>query len=137
MDKAFRDLIEFHRLNGDALASGEPSEPSKPEIALRRRLVTEEYQELIDAIDRSDITEIADACADLVYVVTGTALRYGIDLPVVWDAVHDANVRKFGPGSWRDETGKVRKPPGWTHPDIASILADQLPLSETYGREDR
>ena len=138
MDKAFRDLICFERACGHELPTTGPGEHISQHTAdLRQQLIREEYAEVMDAIRRNDVVELADGLADLIYVCVGTAVRYGIDLPAVWDEVQRSNMAKFGPGAWRDETGKIRKPPGWMPPDIAGVLARQLPLSETYGREDQ
>lgn len=78
-----------------------------------------------DDVQEEDFVEIADACADLNYVVAGGALSYGIDLEPVDEEVHRSNLAKFGPGSWKDENGKIRKPPGWTPPDIKGVLTKQ------------
>jgi hypothetical protein len=38
-----------------------------------------------------------------------------------WDMVHWANMSKFGPGAYKDSTGKVCKPPGWIGPEKQMI----------------
>ncbi len=133
MKKAFEDLIEFERACGHELCQDwggiVPDDRTK---ALRVRLINEEHAELIDAIEEDELPKIADGIADLIYVALGTAVRYGISLPEVWDAVHKANMAKFGPGSRRDETGKLCKPPGWQHPDIQGVLQGTPPLSWIY-----
>jgi predicted HAD superfamily Cof-like phosphohydrolase len=132
MQQAFEDLIEFESAVGHLLSKDGPKIPDERTRELRKQLITEEYEELITAIDKNDIEGIADSIADLCYVAIGSAVRFGIDIVPVWEATQRANMRKFGPGSWRDETGKIRKPANWEHADIKAILDEQLPLAEIY-----
>lgn len=134
MEQAFRDLIEFERACGHEPSTKLPGEEATLPLAnLRDRLINEEAGELIAAIHDFDIPGIADGCADLIYVTIGTAVRYGIDLVPIWRAVQAANMTKAnGP---RRADGKILKPEGFKHPDIAGILAAQRPLSELYGKE--
>jgi len=125
------DVKAFHdRFGVPALEV--PRVPSDDRRNLRVRLITEEYNELIDAIGfRSmgggedwlatcDLPETADAIADLIYVLIGTAHEFGIPLQAVWDEVHVSNLAKVGGG--QDSKGKIRKPPGWVAPDVAGVL---------------
>jgi len=50
---------------------------------LRVALLEEEVSEFVAASEKGDLVGIADALADIVYVVYGTALTYGIDLNLV------------------------------------------------------
>lgn len=113
------DVAAFMR----AVGQEAPAVPQIPGIAvmdLRRRLVTEEYQELMDAMDAQDLEAIADACVDLVYVVIGCALAHGLPVDALWTAVHHANMAKTkGP---KRPDGKQLKPPGWQPPNVAAIL---------------
>ncbi len=136
MDQAFRDLIEFETRCGHPPTDQPPGIPDERTQALRIRLITEEYVELTTALTAGDLPEIADGIADLIYVCIGTAVRLGLDLPQIWQAVACANLAKFGPGSHREPDGKVSKPKYWVHPDIAAILANQRPLAETYAQKD-
>lgn len=92
---------------------------------LRSCLLAEEYAEYDQAEDRDDRIEIADALADMVYVIYGTALTYGIDLDAVIAEVHRSNMSKLGDDGkpiYRDD-GKVLKGPGFFRPDIEGVLA--------------
>lgn len=135
MEKAFRDVIEFHEkavgpLSGQAPGLGVSDYQAK----LRIRLIEEEAAELVQAIMDNDTAAIADGCADLVYVTIGAALAFGIDLPPVWDAVVAANNAKVKDGCNRDAGGKTVKPEGWRHPDVGAILRDQKSLADIYGK---
>lgn len=69
-----------------------PIVPSPELVELRVELVREELEELDDAAAADDLVEVADALADLVYVIEGAALVWGVDVtvPLVPVEVHDA-----------------------------------------------
>jgi predicted HAD superfamily Cof-like phosphohydrolase len=73
----------------------------------------------------NNIVEIADAIADSIYVLIGTALEYGIPLDAVWGEVQISNMAKVDLDTGkvrRREDGKVLKSEGWTKPDIRKAL---------------
>jgi predicted HAD superfamily Cof-like phosphohydrolase len=105
-----------------------PSAEIDPALArLRVALLEEEVSEFVATSEKGDLVGIADALADIVYVVYGTALTYGIDLDAVLREVHRSNMSKLG----RDgkplirEDGKVLKSGKYFPPDIASVLSGQ------------
>jgi predicted HAD superfamily Cof-like phosphohydrolase len=116
------DVQDFHDKFG-CHAQCTPAEPPPHVAELRRKLIVEECNELIGALQAGDLIETADACADLIYVVLGTCVSYGIDLAPVWDAVQASNMAKENGG--KSESGKVLKPAGWTPPDVAGLLREQ------------
>jgi len=122
MKDCYQDVLDFHTKFG-CPTKDKPGCPTPDIVSLRRRLVFEEINELIDAIDAADLAGIADSIVDSIYVLLGTAIVYGIDLCPVWDAVQAANIAKVGGGK-RDD-GKIMKPPGWKPPDICAVLAAQ------------
>ena len=65
---------------------------------------------------------IADGCADIKVVTTGTLSAFGIPDMMIQEEVDAANLRKFSEGGYRREDGKWMKPPDWTPPDIDGIL---------------
>ena len=84
--------------------------------------------ELLPAMEKDDMIEIADAIADSIYVLIGASLEYGIPLHKVWNEVQRTNMAKVDPstGAVRKRAdGKILKPPGWMPPDIASILFEE------------
>lgn len=72
-----------------------------------------------------DLVEIADGCADLSVVTIGTLIACGIEDGPLLEAVDNANLRKFGPGSYRRDDGKWIKPPDFVEADIEQVLNDQ------------
>lgn len=84
----------------------------------RLNMLQEELDELADALDGADL---ADAYADLLYVLLGGAEEAGFDLEVVFAIVADANDAKIdwekGEPFATREDGKVLKPEGWEAPE--------------------
>jgi len=58
-------------------------------------------------------------------VTIGTLIAFGVDDEPVLEEVDQANLRKFGPGSYERDDGKWIKPPDWTPPDILGVLERQ------------
>lgn len=87
-------------------------------------LIVEEFRELMQAYSNRDIIEIADACADLKWVIEG--LEHTLEIPQqeVWNEVSRSNLSKISPTGKviKREDGKVLKPEGWTPPDIKAII---------------
>lgn len=95
------------------------------ELALRRRLLDEEVGEFADAVAERNLTAVADALADIVYVACGTAGLLGIPFDEVFAEVHRANMSKLGPDGRPvlRADGKVLKGSGYVPPDVAGVLA--------------
>lgn len=91
---------------------------------LRTDMLTEEFDEYIEALADCDIVELADALADMVYIACGTAVEFGIPFDDVFAEVHRANMSKLMPDGTPllREDGKVMKGPDYTPPNIKSIL---------------
>lgn len=75
--------------------------PQPDHVRLRIRLITEEAQEVRDALltflrdgRAGDRPNLAKELADLVYVVYGTAAELGIDLDEAIKRVHESNMTK-------------------------------------------
>ena len=120
--EAIEDVAAFHRMT-DTPINDVPAFPSNERRLLRCRLIQEEYRELMAAEGDANMVEVADGIADLIYVLIGTALEYGIPLESVWDEVQRTNMAKGVNGKVvKREDGKIVKPDGWKPPDIASIL---------------
>lgn len=128
MHKAQAQVAEFHKAFGvDA--------PEKVQLGirpslllLRCRLITEEAAEFVKAASDYNLTEMADAIADLLYVTYGTAVSLGIDIEPIFDEVHRSNMDKLDSDGKPiiDASGKVLKPKGWTAPEISIKLAEQI-----------
>ena len=100
---------------------------------LRHDLVQEEYEELIVARRYEDIEGIADAIADMIYVLIGEAITYGINLPAVWAEVQRANMEKFSGPKRAD--GKQLKPKGWKPPRVLEALHERIEILHYASKE--
>lgn len=113
-----------------------PAIPSQETTELRRNLLSEEYLEHVIAVNDFELArvtgeplsdhhfiELADALADMVYVIAGTAITYGIDLDEALREVCRSNDTKFVNGQLiRREDGKILKPEGYEPPDLAAVI---------------
>jgi predicted HAD superfamily Cof-like phosphohydrolase len=112
------------------MTTAEQATPSVPTLAdiktqkLRVRLIAEELTELQDAYDSKNIIDVADAIADLLYVVYGTAVAHGINIKPIFTAVHNNNMEKIIHGH-KDEGGKWIKPINHLPPDLESLIVMQ------------
>jgi|TARA_B110000495_G_scaffold200418_1_gene215618 predicted HAD superfamily Cof-like phosphohydrolase len=95
-----------------------------PQIELYMDLITEEYEELKEAYEQQDVVEVADALADMVWVIMGMASTLGMDFNDIWEEVKRSNMSKFTNNIIiRDgKTGKILKPSTFSEPDLAPIL---------------
>lgn len=118
-------VAEFHEKFGvpNNLVDGVVGGPFVREdrFDLRANLIAEETAELFDEFwEPRDITKIAKEAADLVYVIYGMALEFGIDLDAVLAEVHRSNMTKTSEGKRAD--GKIQKGPDYAEADIEGVL---------------
>ena len=101
-----------------------PSFPSDKIINLRCSLIEEELSELKEAVKSKDITEVADALTDILYVTYGAGHAYGIDLDKCFDAVQSSNMSKLGVDEKPiyNDSGKVMKGPNYFKPNLKKFL---------------
>ena len=122
MTDFYNDVKEFQTAVGQHVGT-RPEFPDPAERELRIKLLKEEYEEYIQGECKNDLENIAKELADIIYIVCGTAVSYGIPLSRVFDEVHRSNLSKLVDGKpVRRYDGKILKPEGWTPPDIKSIL---------------
>lgn len=97
------------------------------ELKLRRKLIEEEYKEVLEVVD--DMIEghekfgpgdLAKELADLLIVTYGAAVTFGIDLNKSVDIVHESNMSKLGLDGKpiKREDGKVLKGPNYKTADM-------------------
>lgn len=145
-------VSDFHRANGVPILDT-PQVPADERVRLRLRLIAEEFCELLaasladgegqnslvdhigwtlrehinSAAPRVDLVEVADALADLDYVIEGTRLEFGIDGAPIAAEIHRSNMSKLGPDGkpvLRPD-GKITKGPSYSPPDVARELLRQ------------
>ena len=88
------------------------------------KLIVEEFWELKKAFEEKDLVEIADACADLKWVLEGLEHTLNIPPQEVWNEVARSNLSKISSNGKvvKRPDGKVMKPDNWSPPDIKTIL---------------
>lgn len=123
-----------------------PAVPDERTRILRARLILEEALETAEALGvqvsvqghlvgedgqlsftahptkKPDLVGIADGCADVSVVTTGTLVACGIPDHELLNLVDENNLAKFGPGHSFREDGKLIKPPHHRPPNITGLL---------------
>lgn len=88
-------------------------------------LLTEEYHELQEAINKQDQIETLDALLDIIVVSVGAIHSMGARGQEAWQAVVDSNMAKIDPDTGevrRRADGKIMKPQGWQPPNLADFV---------------
>jgi len=122
---ANQDLVrEFH------IEAGLPA-PFSPRLLdpmamhLRAQLIKEELAEVQfanagdDAHD-PDLTKVAKELADLLYVVYGTFVEFGLDAEALLAIIHRSNMTKT-PFARNEATGKVEKGEKYRAPSVGEL----------------
>ena len=93
--------------------------------SLRISLIKEELEELKQAITEKNLTEVADALTDILYVTYGAGHSFGIDLDKCFVEVQKSNMSKLGLDGKPiyDDKGKVMKGPNYFKPDLKKFVA--------------
>lgn len=127
MENAQAMVEAFHRMF-EIVVQQTPALVDDQTRALRIRLIHEEFEELKEAMAKNDLVGIAKEMADLLYVVYGTAVSYGIDMDAVFREVHRSNMSKVG--GYKREDGKWVKPATYSPAAIEPILAEQVGVQD-------
>ena len=91
---------------------------------LRINLIKEELDELIEAMNKKDLIEVADALTDILYVTYGAGHAFGINLDECFQEVQNSNMSKLdynGKPIYNDK-GKVMKGPNYFKPDLSKFI---------------
>lgn len=91
---------------------------------LRLHLISEELEELKNAMESKDLLEVADALTDILYVTYGAGHAFGINLDKCFDEVQNSNMSKLGEDGKPiyNESGKVMKGPNYFKPDLLKFI---------------
>ena len=91
---------------------------------LRFDLISEELEELKNAMESKDLLEVADALTDILYVTYGAGHAFGIDLDKCFDEVQNSNMSKLGDDGKPifNDQGKVMKGPNYFKPDLSKFI---------------
>ena len=119
-------LEQFHT------AFGHPIDLDYPRISksldrqrqFRRKLIEEEYEEVINAIDTKKPDDVLKELCDLVYVCIGFATTYGWAFDAAFNRVHKSNMSKLdkeGNPIYRED-GKVSKSDCYQPPKLKDLV---------------
>lgn len=126
-----QDMVEeFHEHIG--APTGDRSAPGFNDDILRMSLLHEEVKELQDAVDQLNMVDAADAIADCVYVLLGSAVAWGIELGPILAEVHRSNMTKEPARAGV----KAKKGPNYEPPDVKGCLDAQRDFYTAAPTED-
>jgi predicted HAD superfamily Cof-like phosphohydrolase len=117
----------FHEKHGYS-APDRPTLIAGGDADVRYKVMREELEEYMRAQDHDDLTEVADALADLLYTVLGTAVVHGIDVQPIFDEVHRSNMTKDAAPP--EEPNRPFKGPAFERPRLAELILLQLTQPE-------
>ncbi|REJ80592.1 MAG: hypothetical protein DWQ44_06900 [Bacteroidetes bacterium] len=126
MQDKINKVIEFHEVFGLEYRKSPDAMLSERIIQLRHRLMAEENDEYLDACRDNDISQIADALGDKLYILLGTIIAHGLQNKIeeVFDEIHRSNMSKLdanGKPIYRED-GKIMKSDRYFLPDIKKVL---------------
>lgn len=119
-------VAAFHDAFGIPNAAQPTTALNKEEVLLRYKLMREENEEYLEAAEKEDLVEVADALGDMLYILCGTILRHGLQdkIAEVFEEIQRSNMSKLGEDGkpiYRED-GKVLKGPNYFKPNINEIL---------------
>jgi len=119
-------VADFHDAFGIKNNYNPTADLTADEVMLRYKLMREENEEYLEAAQKNDLVEIADALGDQLYILCGTIMRHGLQHKIaeVFEEIQRSNMSKLdkdGKPIYRED-GKVLKSELYFRPDIKSIL---------------
>src|SRR5688572_7559076 len=117
---------QFHQVFGLEYHDSPKAEISNKIIELRHRLMAEENDEYLEAAKAGNLTQVADALGDKLYILCGTIIAHGLQHKIteVFEEIHRSNMSKLdadGKPIYRED-GKIMKSDRYFLPDIESII---------------
>jgi len=105
-------------------AAGQTQILNDDQVELYMNLVREEFLELEAAYDNRDLVGVADALADLRWVIEGLEHTLALPQQAIWDEVARSNLSKISSNGQvlKREDGKVLKPESYSPPDLETVL---------------
>ena len=116
----FRDQEKFMRACDQSVDKFD-----EKQFAMYVNLISEEYQELLEATLSDDQVETLDALIDILVVTIGAIHSMGADAEGSWKEVMKTNFAKIDSETGKvrkREDGKVLKPVGWVPPDLKPFV---------------
>lgn len=127
MNKMVAQVLEWHKKFGVDIGE-QPKFIQPARFEMRQTILEEEVEELSLAFftARNNLPEIADALCDIMYVVIGTAIEFGLQdkFEDLFDEVHRSNMSKLDENGnpVKRGDGKILKSELFSPPNLKSIL---------------
>lgn len=126
MKKQIEKVAQFHETFGIGNESKPKALQDTETILLRYKLMREENEEYLEAAQKGDLVEIADALGDMMYILCGTILKHGLQHVIedVFEEIQRSNMSKLDENNkpiYRED-GKVLKSHLYQAPNIHKIL---------------
>ena len=126
MKRKIKAVADFHQAFGLGISQNPRANLGPEKNLLRFNLMDEENREYLEAANRGDLVEVADALGDMLYILCGTILEHGMQAKIeeVFEEIQRSNMSKLGNDGkpvYRED-GKVLKGPNYFRPEIRAIL---------------
>ncbi|SHF72912.1 Predicted phosphohydrolase, Cof family, HAD superfamily [Flavobacterium segetis] len=126
MQKQLNAVKEFHKTFKIDFSETITADLGTNKHKLRYDLMKEENEEYLDAVEKKDIVEIADALGDMLYTLCGTIIEHGLQYKIeaIFNEIQRSNMSKLdheGNPIYRED-GKVMKGSNYSKPDFSKIL---------------
>lgn len=123
-----RKVEEFHHAFNLTFQNSPTAVVGMEICRLRHRLMQEENDEYLEACEKGDLNQIADALGDKMYILFGTIIAHGLQhkIEAIFREIHQSNMSKLdanGKPIYRED-GKVLKSEKYFLPDINKILCE-------------
>jgi predicted HAD superfamily Cof-like phosphohydrolase len=126
MKKQIEAVKEFHQTFRIGFNEQPIASLGEGKSRLRYNLMKEENEEYLQAVQDNDLTEIADALGDMLYILCGTIIEHGLQdkIEAIFAEIQRSNMSKLdgnGKPIYRED-GKVIKGPNYSKPNFEAIL---------------
>jgi len=126
MKKKISAVELFHNSFGLGVSETMQADLGSAKNLLRFNLMDEENKEYLEAANKNDLVEVADALGDMLYILCGTILEHGMQYKIeeVFAEIQRSNMSKLGADGkpiYRED-GKVLKGPNYFKPNISGVL---------------
>ena len=129
MRKKLEAVQQFHEAFKLGIKRTPTADLGAAKNKLRFDLMKEENEEYLEAANKNDLIEVADALGDMLYILCGTILEHGMQHKIeeVFEEIQKSNMSKLGADGMPvyREDGKVLKGPSYFLPDLNKIFEVQ------------
>lgn len=128
MKKQIAQVAHFHEVFKIGNEDIPIAQVGQDTFMLRFNLMKEENEEYLDACRDGDLSEIADALGDQLYILFGTILKHGLQNKIeeIFEEIQRSNLSKLdenGNPIFRED-GKILKGQNYFKPNIKNILEE-------------